>query len=64
LAKNATYTWDLENRLSQVSFTGGGTVTYKYDPFGRRIYRSGPSDSGSFQAVCEKWNEMAPRLGR
>jgi RHS repeat-associated protein len=42
-SKNATYTWDMENRLAQVSFTGGGTVTYKYDPFGRRIYRSGPS---------------------
>lgn len=26
-----------------MSFTGGGTVDYKYDPFGRRIYRSGPS---------------------
>lgn len=33
----------MENRLSQISFAGGGTVTYKYDPFGRRIYRSGPS---------------------
>ena len=26
-----------------MSFAGGGTVDYKYDPFGRRIYRSGPS---------------------
>jgi RHS repeat-associated protein len=35
------YTWDFENRLSSVTLPGtGGTVTFKYDPFGRRIYKS------------------------
>jgi RHS repeat-associated protein len=35
------YTWDFENRLTSVQLPGtGGTVTFKYDPFGRRIYKS------------------------
>jgi YD repeat-containing protein len=40
----ATYTWDYENRLTSVALPGtGGTVTFKYDPFGRRIYKSSSS---------------------
>jgi YD repeat-containing protein len=36
-----TYAWDFENRLSTVTLPGsGGTVSFKYDPFGRRIYKS------------------------
>jgi YD repeat-containing protein len=32
------YTWDFENRLTSVTLPGsGGTVSYRYDPFGRRI---------------------------
>jgi RHS repeat-associated protein len=35
------YTWDYENRLTQVVLPGtGGTVNFKYDPFGRRIQKS------------------------
>jgi len=35
------YTWDFENRLTQVTLPGtGGTVTFKYDPFGRRIQKA------------------------
>ena len=39
-----SYTWDFENRLVQavVPGTNGGTTTFKYDPFGRRIQKSGP----------------------
>jgi len=38
------YTWDFENRLSSVTLPGsGGTVSYRYDPFGRRIYKSSSS---------------------
>ena len=39
-----TYTWDFENRLTQavVPGTSGGTTTFKYDPFGRRIQKAGP----------------------
>ncbi len=32
-----TYTWDFENRLASVQQPGPTTVTFKYDPFGRRI---------------------------
>lgn len=35
------YAWDFENRLTSVTSPGsGGTVSFKYDPFGRRIYKS------------------------
>jgi len=38
-----SYTWDFENRLTQAALPGtGGTVTFKYDPFGRRIEKGGP----------------------
>jgi RHS repeat-associated protein len=38
------YSWDFENRLTQavVPGTNGGTTTFRYDPFGRRIQKSGP----------------------
>ena len=33
-----SYAWDFENRLASVTLPGsGGTVTFKYGPFGRRI---------------------------
>lgn len=38
--KGWTYTWDYENRLvraERMGEGGGRTVTFKYDPFGRRI---------------------------
>jgi RHS repeat-associated protein len=43
-ASGKQYTWDFENRLIQavVPGTNGGTTTFKYDPFGRRIQKSGP----------------------
>jgi RHS repeat-associated protein len=39
-----SYSWDFENRLTQavVPGTNGGTTTFRYDPFGRRIQKSGP----------------------
>src|SRR5271168_1445988 len=37
-----SYTWDFENRLTQVINPGVGTTTFRYDPFGRRIQKSGP----------------------
>jgi RHS repeat-associated protein len=38
-----SYTWDFENRLTQVVNPGVGTTTFRYDPFGRRIQKSGPN---------------------
>jgi RHS repeat-associated protein len=35
------YTWDFENRLTSVHPPGETTVTFKYDPFGRRIEKGG-----------------------
>ena len=37
-----TYGWDFENRLVSAVVPGTGTVAFKYDPFGRRIQKSGP----------------------
>jgi RHS repeat-associated protein len=35
------YTWDYENELTQVVLPSpGGTVNFKYDPFGRRIQKA------------------------
>ena len=35
-----SYAWDFENRLTQVTLPGtGGTESYRYDPFGRRIQK-------------------------
>jgi RHS repeat-associated protein len=41
-ASGRQYTWDFENRLVQAVVPGTGTTTFKYDPFGRRIQKSGP----------------------
>src|SRR5258708_33473094 len=36
-----TYAWDYENRLTSVPLpASGGTVYFKYDPLGRRIYKA------------------------
>jgi RHS repeat-associated protein len=37
-----SYSWDFENRLSQVVNPGVGTTTFRYDPWGRRLQKSGP----------------------
>jgi RHS repeat-associated protein len=43
------YAWDFENRLTSVTLPGsGGTVTFKYDPLGRRIQKSGPNGTTNF----------------
>jgi RHS repeat-associated protein len=48
-SNTTTYAWDFENRLSSVTLPGsGGTVTFKYDPFGRRIYKSSSSGTSIY----------------
>ena len=45
----AQYFWDFENRMTSVTLPGsGGTVTFKYDPFGRRIYKSSTAGTGVY----------------
>jgi len=41
-AQGRSFNWDFENRLTQVVNPGVGTTTFRYDPFGRRIQKSGP----------------------
>src|SRR5208337_677503 len=36
------YSWDFNNRLTQAIVPNVGTTTFRYDPFGRRIQKSGP----------------------
>jgi RHS repeat-associated protein len=46
---STTYTWDYENRLTSVTLPGtGGIVTFKYDPFGRRIEKISSSATSIF----------------
>ena len=41
--------WDYENRLTSVTLPGSaGTVTFKYDPMGHRIYKSSSSATSVF----------------
>lgn len=48
-SNTTTYAWDFENRLTSVTLPGsGGTVSFKYDPFGRRIYKSSLSGTSVF----------------
>jgi len=44
-----TYAWDSQNRLASVTLPGsGGTVTFKYDPFGRRIQKVSPAGTTNY----------------
>jgi RHS repeat-associated protein len=43
-----SYSWDFENRLVSATVPGTGTVAFKYDPFGRRTYKSSPNFTGIF----------------
>jgi RHS repeat-associated protein len=43
-----SYSWDFENRLTQVVNPGVGTITFRYDPWGRRIQKSGPNGTTNF----------------
>lgn len=46
---STSYTWDYENRLSSLTLPGsGGTVRFKCDPLGRRIYKSSSSGTSIY----------------
>lgn len=48
-SNTTTYAWDYENRLTSVTLQGtGGTVTFKYDPMGRRIEKVSPTFTSIF----------------
>jgi RHS repeat-associated protein len=48
-SNTTSYAWDFENRMSSVTLPGsGGTISFRYDPFGRRIYKSSLSGTSVF----------------
>ena len=47
-AQGRSFTWDFENRLLQATNPGVGTTTFKYDPFGRRVQKSGPNGTTNY----------------
>ena len=49
-AQGLSFTWDFENRLVQAVVPGanGGTTTFKYDPFGKRIEKLSPNATSIF----------------
>jgi RHS repeat-associated protein len=48
-SNTTSYAWDYENRLTSVTLpNSGGTVTFKYDPFGRRIEKVSPTATSIF----------------
>ena len=67
-ASGKTYAWDFENRLKQVTLPGqGGTVSFKYDPFGRRVQKASASGTTNYlydgvnvlEEVDSNGNELA-----
>jgi RHS repeat-associated protein len=63
------YFWDFENRLSSVTLPGtGGTVSFKYDPFGRRIYKSSSSATSIYAydlfSLIEETNASGSAVAR
>ena len=49
-AQGWSFTWNFENRLTQAVVPGqnSGTTTFKYDPFRRRIQKSGPMGTTNY----------------
>jgi len=42
------YGWNFENQLASATVPNVGTTTFRYDPFGRRIQKSGPLGTTNF----------------
>ena len=64
-----TYAWDFENRLTSVTLPGsGGTVSFKYDPFGRRIYKASSNGTSIFaydaDSLIEETNSSGTAVAR
>src|SRR3974390_2377206 len=64
-----TYAWDFENRLTSITLPGSGrTVYFKYDPFGRRIYKSSPSSASIYaydgDNIAEETNSTGTAVAR
>jgi RHS repeat-associated protein len=56
-ASGNSYTWDFNNRLMSAMVPGAGTVTFKYDPWGKRIQKS--SSAGTTNYIYEgQWEKV------
>ena len=57
-----SFTWDFENRLTQAIVPNVGTTTFRYDPFGRRIQKSGPLGTTNYlydgRGSWRKWTAL------
>jgi len=48
-SQTTTYSWGFDNRLTSVVLpSSGGTTTFNYDPFGRRIEKISPTTTSIF----------------
>ncbi len=74
-AQGRTFSWDFENRLTQVVNPGVGTTTFRYDPFGRRIQKSGSLGTTNYlysgaglnllrRSTAPEMSSLATRPGR
>ena len=69
-AQGRSYSWDFENRLTQAVNPGVGTTNFRYDPFGRRIQKSGPNGTtnylydGQWENVIEEVDNSGNILAR
>jgi hypothetical protein len=64
-----TYAWDFENLMTSVALpASGGTVSFRYDPFGRRIYKSSSSGTSIFahdgDNLVEETNSSGAAIAR
>jgi YD repeat-containing protein len=46
--ETTSYALHFENRLTSVTLPAGAVVSFKYDPFGRRINKSSPAGSTTY----------------
>jgi RHS repeat-associated protein len=62
------YSWDFDNRLTQAIVPNFGTTTFRYDPWGRRIQKSGPLGTTNFlydaDNVIEEVDQSGNALAR
>ena len=58
-----SFTWDFQNRLTQVVNPGVGTTNFRYDPFGRSIHNSGPVGTTNYLYDGFQLNEEVDQSG-
>jgi RHS repeat-associated protein len=67
-ASGRSFTWDYENRMTSATVPGVGTVSFKYDPFGRRIQKFSSSGTTNYiydgANVIEQINSAGAILAR